>query len=344
MDKIFSVMESLAPEAIQIMHVRYMVLRQILHNQPVGRRQLGKKVGLSERLVRAEVDTLKVRGALHITQAGVYLTDYGEEMLREIDEIVPWLFNIQILGEKLKERFGLDEVVIVPGNSSINSFTQEDLGRAGAEYLRKKLYPSCILAVTGGTTLAQVANAMREGINVANVCVVPARGGLGENVEQQAGSIAAKIAQAIGAQYRMLHIPDNLEKSTAAALIRDIHISEIVNTIKSAHILMHGIGPAMDMARRRGLSELEVEFLQKHEAMGEALRYYFDRWGKIIFEIPGIGLDRNDLHNIKQIVAVAGGSNKADAIEAVLKNGQENVLITDEGAAKKIMSRKDDGQ
>jgi len=344
MHKIFTVMERFAPEAIHIMNARYLVLRQVLHNQPIGRRQLGRNVGCSERLARAEVDTLRDRGALQTTPAGIYLTPYGEEMLRDIDEIVPWLFNIQILGDKLKERFGLDEVIIVPGDSFISSYTQEDLGRAGAEYLRRKLYPSCILAVTGGTTLAQVANAMREGINATHVCVVPARGGLGENVELQAGNIAAKIARAIGGQYRLLHIPDNIEECTAAALKKDIHISEVINTIKSANILVHGIGPAMEMAGRRGLSQLEVEFLQKHEAMGEALRYYFDRWGKIIFEIPGIGLERNDLHNIKLIVAVAGGSNKAEAIEAVLKNGQENVLITDEGAARKIIFGKDDGQ
>jgi central glycolytic genes regulator len=141
-----------------------------------------------------------------------------------------------------------------------------------------------------------------------------------------------------------LHIPDNIEESTAAALKKDIHISEVINTIKSADILMHGIGPAMDMAGRRGLSDTEVDFLQEHEAKGEALRYYFDRWGKIIFEIPGIGLDQNDLQNIKLIVAVAGGSNKAEAIEAVLKNGQEDVLITDEGAAKQIIFGKDDSR
>ncbi len=336
-------MERFAPEAMQIMNARYLILRQVLHNQPIGRRQLGKNVGCSERMVRTEVETLRSRGALLMTPVGIYLTPYGEELLRDVDEIVPWLLNIQILGDNLKQLYNLDEVIIVPGDSFLDPIAHEDLGRAGAEYLRKKLYPSCILAVTGGTTLAQVAQAMRE-VNAPNICVVPARGGLGENVELQAGNIAAKIARAVGGQYRLLHIPDNIEESTAAALKKDIHISEVINTIKSAHILVHGIGPAMEMAGRRGLSALEIEFLQKHAAMGEALRYYFDRWGKIIFEIPGIGLELNDLQNIRLIVAVAGGSNKAEAIEAVLKNGQENVLITDEGAAKQIIFGKDDGQ
>lgn len=342
MNKLFSVMERFAPELMELMTTRYQVLWQVLHNQPIGRRQLGKNVNCSERVVRTEIDILKSRGALQTTAAGIYLTPYGEEMLRDIDEYVPWLFNIQTLSEQLKERYGLEEVIIVPGDSYLSDFAKNDLGRAGAEYLRKKLYSSCILAVTGGTTLAEVANSMREVTYSERVCVVPARGGLGENVELQAGNIAAKIARAIGGQYRLLHIPDNVEESTAAALKKDVHISEVVKIIKSANILVHGIGPAMEMAYRRGLSASELDFLKKHQATGEALRYYYDRWGKIIFEIPGIGLERQDLENIELIIAVAGGSNKAQAIKAVLNSRQEKVLITDEGAAQQIIFGKDD--
>lgn len=343
MDKLFSLIERFAPEVMELLTGRYQILRQVLYNQPIGRRQLAVTVGQTERMVRTEVDLLKTRGAVETTPAGITLTAYGEEMLRELDEYVPWLLNIQTLAERLKESFHLEEVIIVPGDSFQNEFIKHDLGRAGAEFLLKKLHSPCILAVTGGTTLAQVADHMREGVNLHQVCVVPARGGLGEKVEQQAGNIAAKIANRIGGQYRLLHIPDILEESTAAALKKDVHISEVVKTIKSADILMHGIGPAIDMAIKRELSPSEVEYLQKKEAMGEALRYYYDRRGKIIFEIPGIGLEREDLSNIPLIVAIAGGSNKAPAIKAVLKNGIEKVLITDEGAAQQIIYGKDGG-
>lgn len=341
MDKLFAVIERFAPEVMDLMITRYQILRQVRHNQPIGRRQLGRNVHCSERTVRAEVDLMRSRGALETTPAGIYLTPYGEEMLRDIDEYAPWLFSTQTLGEKLKDRYGLEEVIIVPGDSYRDAFTHKDLGRAAAEYLRKQIYPRCILAVTGGTTLAQMAEYMRDGINAEHVCVVPARGGLGENVELQAGNIAAKIARSIGGQYRLLHIPDSVEESTAEALKKDIHISAVIKTIKSANILVHGIGPAMEMARRRALSADEIVYLEKHGAVGEALRHYYDCQGRIIYEIPGIGLERSDLPNIKLVIAVAGGSNKADAIKAVLKNGQEKVLITDEGAAQRIIAGKE---
>ncbi|MDD2619131.1 MAG: sugar-binding domain-containing protein [Syntrophomonadaceae bacterium] len=336
----FNIVERFAPEAIEIMEIRLRVLRQILHQQPIGRRQLGKCLSYSERQVRAEIETLRIRGAVSITPAGIYLTPYGEELLWDIDDIMPFLFKIQTLAEKVKQMFNLEEVIIVPGDSYTEEIVRKDIGRAAAKYLKKQLYPGCILAVTGGSTLAEMANAISDGLNLSDILVVPARGGLGEDMEQQAGSIAARIAGSIGAQYRMLHIPDNLEENTVEILKNDIHVREVVNTIKASNILVHGIGPAVEMAVRRGISAEEIKYLQQNGASGEALRYYFDRMGKIIYEVPGIGLELADLQNIKVIIAVAGGSNKALAIEAVLNNRQQKVLITDEGAAEKIIANK----
>ncbi|MDD3267987.1 MAG: sugar-binding domain-containing protein [Syntrophomonadaceae bacterium] len=341
MSNFFNIVERFAPEAIEIMEIRLRVLRQILHHQPIGRRQLGRSLSYSERQVRAEIDTLRVRGAVNITPAGIYLTPYGEELLWDIDEIMPALFKIQTLAEKIKQMFNLEEVLIVPGDSYYENLVRKDMGRAAARFLKRKLYSGCILAVTGGSTLAEMANAISDGLNLSDILVVPARGGLGQEMEQQAGAIAARIAGSIGAQYRLLHIPDNLEENTVEILKNDIHVREVVNTIKASNILVHGIGPAMEMAVRRGITTDEIAYLQQNEACGEALRYYFDRSGKIIYEVPGIGLELADMKNIQVIVAVAGGSNKALAIESVLNSGQQKVLITDEGAAEKIIANKE---
>ncbi len=342
MNKIFTIIEGFVPETIEIMEIRYKVLRQVLYKQPVGRRQLSRDLGYSERTIRSEIEALKNRGVIYTTAAGIFLSPGGEEMLRNVDELLPFMFSNQTLAQKLKHLFKLDEVLIVTGDSSEDYLSRKDLGRAAARFLKKKLYPSCVVAVTGGSTLAEMANAINDGINIPDIMVVPARGGLGEEMEQQAGAIAAKIARVIGAQYRLLHIPDNLEEGTVEILKKDIHINEVVNTIKSSNILLHGIGSALEMANRRDLSNKEKAYLSKKGAVGEALRYYFDKKGNIVYEVPGIGLELEDLENIDTIAAVAGGRNKAQAIEAVLNNGQQTVLITDEGAAKEIIQGKGD--
>jgi central glycolytic genes regulator len=337
MDRFFTVLERFAPEAVELIVIRYQILRQVMHQQPVGRRQLVKSLGYTERTVRNEIEVLRERGAIHSTPAGITLGSGGEELLKEIDELIPFLLDIHTLGERLKRELQLREVVLVPGDSRQDPLVKKDLGRAAARYFRRILSPGSIVAVTGGTTLAEMADAISEGGHMADVLVVPARGGLGEEMELQAGSIAAKIAKAIGAQYRLLHIPDVLEEGTAEILRRDIHIAQMVETIRSSTILVHGIGSAIEMANRRGLPPHEVEYLRSHCAVGEALRYYFDGKGNIVYEVPGIGLELSDLERIHTVVAVAGGSNKAQAIKAVLRNRKDTVLITDEGAAKEML-------
>ena len=338
MNHVFSIMERFAPEALEIMVIRYQILRQVLHHQPVGRRQLGNTLGYTERTIRSEVDYLKMRGAIHTTSAGICLTPYGEEMLSEIDEFIPFLYNTQTLAERIKQKFSLREVIVVPGDSYQDNTVKKDLGMAAARQVNKLLFAGCTLAVTGGTTLAEMAAAMCQGNNTADILVVPARGGLGEEMEQQAGAIAARIAKAIGAQYRLLHIPDNLEEGTAEILKNDVHIQRVLDSIKSSDILVHGIGPAMEMANRRGLFAPELFLLEQKQAVGEALRYYFDKKGNIVYEVPGIGLELDDLKNTSEVIAVAGGSNKGEAIQAVLNGKRNTMLITDEGAANKICS------
>ena len=337
MERFFTIMERFAPDAMESITNRYKMLKQIMHQEPVGRRQLCKVLGYTERMVRSEVETLKSTGLIHTTAAGICLSPAGEHIMNEIDAFVPFLFNIQTLAEQIKKRFNLQEVILVPGDSFQDVMIKRDLGRAAAAHMKKTLFPGCILAVTGGSTMAQIADAITDGIGIPDLMVVPARGGLGEDVEQQAGTIAARIAKIIGAQYRMLHIPDKLQQATAQALKQDPYIMEIAELIKSSQVLFHGVGSAMEMAARRGLTPAEIGLLQDRGAVGEAFRYYCDEQGNIVYEVPGIGLEFHDLAHIETVVAVAGGSNKASAIKAVLSRGQQSVLITDEGAAKAIV-------
>lgn len=337
MDRFFTVIERFTPDAMETITNRYKILKQIMHQEPVGRRQLCKILNLAERMVRVEVDILKSLGLVNTTPAGIYISPAGKDMMDQIDDFAPYLFNIQSLCEQVKKRFNLTEVILVPGDSYYDAMVKKDLGRVAAAYMKKKLFSGCTLAVTGGSTLAEVADAITDGTGLANLMVVPARGGLGEDMEQQAGSIAARIAKTIGGQYRMLHIPDKLQRATAEVLKKDPYIREITQLIKSSQIVFHGIGAAMEMANRRGLTGAEIRLLQDEGAVGEAFRYYFDEQGKIVHEVPGIGLEFQDLAHVEMVVAVAGGSNKASAIKAVLSRGQQTALVTDEGAAQAIM-------
>lgn len=339
MEQLIRGLERLVPEALAMAKLRYYLLREISHHQPIGRRQLALNLKISERNARSELDWLKERGAVLTTAAGLMLTDEGEELFRESDLLLPYLEDLQGLARALKDCFGLQEVVVVPGDSYVDSYTKKDLGRTGATALRHYLFEGCSVAVTGGTTLRELAHAVVGNKGTGVAMVLPARGGVGQEMEDQANAIAAHIAHQLDTSYRLLHVPDQLEPEAMNQLLHDRHIAQLLTQIKSCDLVVYGIGSALEMATRRGISAEGVAVLEKKQAVGEAFRHFFNAQGEVVYSLPGPGLDIEDVKQMATRIAVAGGSNKALAIGAVLKGLSGGILVTDEGAARLMLDQ-----
>ena len=99
--------------------------------------------------------------------------------------------------------------------------------------------------------MAQIANNLAISSSMKGNWFVPARGGLGESVDMQANTIASIMAKKTGGQYRLLHVPDHLRRGSVSILIQDPRFRKLLMLIRSARIVVHGIGDAMVMARRR---------------------------------------------------------------------------------------------
>jgi central glycolytic genes regulator len=174
-------------------------------------------------------------------------------------------------------------------------------------------------------------------MNKGNVLVVPARGGMGKDVETQANSLASKLAYKIGGNYKLLHVPDNISHEALETMLNEPDIKDTINFINRTDILIFGIGRADEMSRRRGLSEKTIEELLSSGAIAEAFGCYFNQNGEIIYVSPTMGLNFSDVSTVRNIIAVAGGKNKANAIIATKTNNKAQVLITDESASKEII-------
>ena len=72
-------------------------------------------------------------------------------------------------------------------------------------------------------------------------------------------------------------------------------------------------------------------------AVAEALGYYFDAMGNCVYSASSVGVDLTRLSPSCQMVAVAAGRRKGQAMLAVLKRYRHAMLITDEGAAREIL-------
>lgn len=305
--------------------------------QPIGRRSITQMVGLTERVLRAETDFLKQQDLLHITSAGMSLTIEGNQVLTEMKEVMRELLGLKELEQQLQAILSVNQVIVVPGDSSVAPWVKHDLGRAAAEQIASLACENWNIAVAGGTTMAAVAEAMKPSTKLKSLLFLPARGGLGEEVENQANTISSKMAQQSGASYRLLHIPDQLSKEAYESLTHDPHIKDVIGQIRSSRMIVHGIGEAKTMALRRKSSPQLLAKLDERQAVAEAFGYYFNQQGEIVENIQTVGLRLEDVQQADHIIGVAGGKNKALAILSFLKHGIHDVLITDEGAAREMV-------
>ena len=239
--------------------------------------------------------------------------------------------------EKIKSLLNLKKVIIVPGDVEENSLVLKDLGKACANYVKDVLEDNSIVALTGGSTLKEVVEAFPKITNLSNIQVVPARGGMGKKVETQANTLAATLAKKLNGTYKMLHISENLSLDIVDTLLKEEAVKAVIDAIHKADVLMYGIGNAVQMARKRGVPEKEIDNLINNGAVGEAFGCYFSRDSKIISEATTIGIKINQAKKIKTHIAVAGGKNKVESIIATEFNDFTGVLVTDEAAANGIL-------
>ncbi len=338
MQSFIDITKRLLPDFLPVLQKRYSILRYIGIMQPVGRRSLAVSLGLTERILRSEVDFLKKQNLITAHNVGMRLTQEGKNLLEDLEGLMRELKGIDVLELELKHRLGIQKVIIVPGDTDESPLVKGELGKAAAACMKKLLQGKNIIAVTGGTTMAAVADQLLPESGHKELLFVPARGGVGEDVQNQANTICAIMAKNTRSKHRVFYVPDQVSTDIYQSLIREPDIHENLELIQSANIVLHGIGDAITMAERRKSSPDLLKKLEDRHAVGEAFGYYFNEEGEIVHKVLTIGIQLENLGNIPNVVAVAGGASKAKAIKAYMKKAPTStILITDEGAAERLI-------
>lgn len=337
MKALIDLQKKLLPDLLKVMQQRYAVLRSVDLFQPVGRRGLAESTGLTERVVRSEIEFLQKQGLILVTSKGMYLTKEGKLMVDQLAGVMSEMMGLNVLEDQIKEKLEVDDVVIVPGDSDKYEWVKQEMGKACVTFLNNVLKQGSTIAVTGGTTMAAVADVMSTLNKVNNYLFVPARGGIGEKVENQANTIAAEMAQKSKAEYRLLYVPDPLSESAYQTIINEPSVNETLKQIKGAGIVLHGIGDALTMAERRKTIPSVTETLKENHAISEAFGFYFDEAGNVVHKVRTVGIQLEDLASIEYVITIAGGRSKGEAIASYFKQGKSHLLITDEAAAEEIL-------
>ncbi|MDF2674923.1 MAG: sugar-binding transcriptional regulator, partial [Clostridiales bacterium] len=288
LENLLALQQKIVPEMVELLDKRFHILKKIYYNQPIGRRGLSQELSLGERIVRTEVNFLKDQGLIIVNSIGMVVTEEGENILGSLEELIHSINGLSEIEEKLQRYLNISRVIVVPGNLDEDKTVLKEMGRVAAGYIKNLITNNSIMSLTGGSSVAQVIDNFPK-INKPNVLVVPARGGMGRDVETQANALASKLASKIGGNYKLLHVPDNISHEALETMMNEPDIKETIEYIGKTDILIFGIGRADEMSRRRGLSEENTQDLLDKGAVAEAFGYYFDEKGDIVYISPTMG-------------------------------------------------------
>lgn len=285
--------------------------------------EIASVLGLSRAKVSRLLQQAREQGIVQITIRDPLVTD-------------------DVLSQQLVLAFGLQAAVVVPAGPA---WVNRSLGQAAAHYLAKSLQDGDTIGIGWGRTLNEVVGALRRRERQAHVHVLPLIGGLGQvSPSFQVNELAQRLATAFGGTWQCLYAPAILESQEALnALAAQPDIQRITERWSHLKFALVGIGNTDFQSEVRVLfiDYLRPEVQDSLRAAGAAgdicVRFFDGRGRRCPSNVSVLGIDLAQLRAVEQVIAVAGGANKVDAILGALRGGYVRVLITDTVAAQGIL-------
>lgn len=340
MDHTLEQISEVVPELLPIYLRRIDILHWIHCKGPIGRKQLAEKLNMTERPLRTESEFLKRQQFIYSTSSGMKLTPKGEEALLNAQSI--WKKQTSVYEQEmlLKQTLSIKEAKIVSGNADYSDYRSHEMGLQVSNYLNQQLdLGHHIIAITGGTTMLDVAKNFSKGLSHGrHFTVVAARGGFGDQLAAQANTISDILAHQLNGANMSLYTPEKVSEETYRLLLTEPSIQETLTALNQADVLLFSVGDALTMAKRRGLDDNEINQIREGKAVGEAFGCFYNEEGEIVYRLPRIGMQLKDLEHIELPILIAGGASKAEAIKAFAKLAPKQlVLFTDKGASTKVL-------
>ncbi|MEV5596374.1 sugar-binding domain-containing protein [Streptomyces sp. NPDC052496] len=245
--------------------------------------------------------------------------------------------------DALRARYGLRHAVVVesPADVTDDAPDPENLGEVAADLLGELVTEGDVLGLAWGRSTIHMAAALHR----LPPCTVVQLTGVYDAGTADRGSVEAvrRAADVSGGEAHPIYAPMLLPDSATAAALRGQtgiarafeYFDKVTVACVSIGSWAPGISTVYDM-----LSEQEREHYASLGAAAEMSAHLFDADGRRIGRDLGercITVEADRLRRIPEVVAIAGGRQKAAAIGAVLRSGLVTSLVTDTAAADHLL-------
>lgn len=252
------------------------------------------------------------------------------------------------LERKLRECYGLEEVIVVPPdpNGDESPMTvKKAVALEGARYVQRVIRPEDILGVAWGGT-------MYELIQYLNPCqrteatFVTLHGSIRCcSSKFEVNTLVRRIAMAFGGRQHTLSAPGLLGSAQELeSLRRQREVAHIFSIFQNISLSVSGIGsfyprPTSPLSRLPYLTEEEYAALAKHQPYGDLMLRFIDSSGaECESELASrtLAIDMESYLRIPRKLIVASGREKSHTLRAALRGQLADVLIIDSALARAL--------
>ncbi|SEL05695.1 lsr operon transcriptional repressor [Colwellia chukchiensis] len=235
----------------------------------------------------------------------------------------------------------LNHIIVVENDGDIED-AKIAVGIAVAEYLEQNLKKDHILGIGWSSTLSHIPKYVKN-LKASPHRVVQLGGYLQGLGTANAQNISIQLGNVLNTPVETIPAPVLLENSMVCqALLKDISVANTMKWVTNCNIGLVGIGVATkqsSLVQAGYLKEIEVEEVNKQGAEGEILSHYFDKNGKELvtpWSERMVSVDLETLKNINNLIGVAAGKDKANAVNSVIKSNIIDTLVIDVALAEAL--------
>jgi len=250
-----------------------------------------------------------------------------------------------VLETRLLERYGLGFCRVAMDVPETGPLPLKALSAAGGDYLMQVIPSGAhkVIGIGHGRTIAAAVDAMGR-VPVEGVCFVSMLGGLTRSFAANPYDVIHRLARNTGADSYMLPAPMFADSARDKRVMTgQSGIAATMAMIGEASLAIVGIGEidaTADMSHNMAIDDpVAIADLRDRGARAEILGQFIDADGAVMRTEHDGRVMAPPLDSLRQceVIAIAGGTGKKDAIKASLKSGLLSGLITDEATARAIV-------
>ncbi len=246
---------------------------------------------------------------------------------------------------ELTETFHLNKVVLTEGAGLDQSGLRHSVGIAASDYLQQILKDDDYVGIGWGRTLFAVVSTLQKNKDV-RINVVPMIGGSGDMAPSfQVNELARLMAEAFGGTYRPIYAPAFTQDINEWKTIMDTHeVRQVVKLWPRLDVAVVGVGQ-VELQKKSAMfftdhmTDAALVRLKSKGGVGDICGNFFDIQGRPVMDAPGIvGANLEQLRQIPEVIAAAGGLEKVGALIGALQGGFIKTLVTDVVTARAVLT------